>query len=72
MATSRTLSLGGVSAKVADMTPLQLEALGEGYTFALVGSAACAAIAGIAAVFIRFTPQQVAQAQVAEKAAQQG
>lgn len=72
MATSRTLSLGGVSAKVADMNPLQLEALGEGYTFALVGSAACAAIAGLAAVFIRFTPQQVAQAQVAEKAAQQG
>lgn len=72
MATSRTLALGGVSAKVADMTPLQLEALGEGYTFALVGSAGCAAIAGLAAFFIRFTPQQVAQAQAAEKAAQQG
>ncbi|MFC0447287.1 MFS transporter [Rhodococcus jostii] len=72
MATSRTLSLGGVSGKVADMNPAQLEALGNGYTFALVGSAGCALIAGLAALFIRFTPQQVAQAQAAEKAAQQG
>lgn len=71
MATSRTLSLGGVSGKIGDMTPAQITALGEGYTFALVGSAVCALIAGLAALFIRFTPQQVAQAQAAEKAAQQ-
>ncbi|MGW0045271.1 MFS transporter [Rhodococcus sp. NPDC003348] len=71
MATSRTLSLGGVKGSVSEMTADQIVALGNGYTFALVGSAVCAAIAGIAALFIRFTPQQVAQAQAAEKAAQQ-
>ncbi|WP_070378234.1 MFS transporter [Rhodococcus sp. WMMA185] len=67
MATSRTLALGGISGKVAELTPAQLEALGEGYTFALVGSAGCALIAGAAALFIRFTPQQVAQAQAAQQ-----
>ncbi|EME52275.1 MFS transporter [Rhodococcus ruber BKS 20-38] len=70
MATSRTLSLGGTSGAVADMDPAQLYALGEGYLFALVGCAVCAVIAGAAALFIRFTPEQVAQAQEAEKAAQ--
>nr|WP_240945255.1 MFS transporter [Rhodococcus sp. HNM0569] len=71
MATSRTLSLGGVSGKVADMTPDQVSALGHGYTFALVGCAVCALVTGVAALFIRFTPEQVAQAQAAEKAAQE-
>lgn len=71
MATSRTLSLGGISGAAENMTAAQIVALGEGYTFALIGCAACAVIAGIAALFIRFTPQQVAQAQAAEKAAQQ-
>ncbi|ANQ73463.1 MULTISPECIES: MFS transporter [Rhodococcus] len=70
MATSKTLSLGGTSGKAADMNPAQLIALGEGYTFALVGCAVCAVFAGIAALCIRFTPSQVAQAQAAEKAAQ--
>jgi predicted MFS family arabinose efflux permease len=70
MATSKTLSLGGTSGKAADMDPAQLIALGEGYTFALVGCAVCAVFAGIAALCIRFTPSQVAQAQAAEKAAQ--
>lgn len=71
MATSRTLSLGGVSGAVADMTPQQIDALGEGYTFALFGCAILAALAALTALFIRFTPEQVAQAQAAEKAAQQ-
>ena len=53
-----------------DMTEAQLVAQGEGYMFALVGCAVCAVITGIAALFIRFSPQQVAQAQEAEKAAQ--
>ncbi|MFV9431093.1 MFS transporter [Rhodococcus sp. 5G237] len=70
MATSRTMSLGGVSGTVADMTDAQLVAQGEGYMFALVGCAVCAVIAGVAALFIRFTPEEVAQAQEAEKAAQ--
>ncbi len=63
MATSRTMSLGGVSGTVADMTDAQLVAQGEGYMFALVGCAVCAVIAGVAALFIRFTPEEVAQAQ---------
>lgn len=70
MATSRTLSLGGTSGAVANMTHAELVAQGEGYMFALVGCAVCAAIAGVAALFIRFTPGEVAQAQEAEKAAQ--
>lgn len=70
MAASRTMSLGGTSGAVADMTPAQLVAQGEGYMFALVGCAVCAVIAGIAALFMRFTPEEVAQAQAAEKVAQ--
>ncbi|MFE3291532.1 MFS transporter [Rhodococcus sp. NPDC059234] len=70
MATSRTLSLGGVSGAAADMNPAQLAALGDGYTFALVGCAVAAALAAITALFIRLSPEQVAQAQEAEKAAQ--
>ncbi|MDI9900002.1 MFS transporter [Rhodococcus sp. IEGM 1409] len=70
MATSRTLSLGGVSGVAADMTPTQLSALSEGYVFALFGCAIFAALAAISALFIKFTPAQVAQAQAAEKAAQ--
>lgn len=72
MATSRTLSEGGVSGiPAADMTSAQLDALSSGYTFALLGCAILAALAALAALFIRFTPEQVAQAQAAEKAAQQ-
>ena len=48
------------------MTNSQVEALGAGYAFALVGCAACAGIAAIVAYFIRFTPSQVAQAQAAQ------
>lgn len=71
MATSKTLSLGGISGVAATMTPEQLSALSEGYTFALLGCAILAALAGVAALFVRFTPEQVAQAQAAEKAAQE-
>ncbi|MFF0814209.1 MFS transporter [Rhodococcus sp. NPDC003318] len=71
MATSKTLSLGGVSGVAAVMTPQQLSALGEGYTFALLGCAILALLAAVVSLFIRFTPEQVAQAQAAEKAAQE-
>ncbi len=71
MATSRTLSLGGTNGAAVDMNPAQLAALGDGYTFALVGCAVCAVIAGVVALFIRFTPEQVAQAHAAQEAAQQ-
>ena len=71
-ATSRTLSLGGTNGPASDMDPHQLWALGEGYTFALVGCAGCAVIAGAVALFIRFTPQQVALAHEAQEAAHRG
>lgn len=72
MATSKTLSLGGVSGvPAAEMDAAQLDALSQGYTFALLGCAILAALATVAALFIRFTPEQVAQAQAAEKAAQE-
>lgn len=71
MATSRTLSLGGAPGVAARMTPEQLSALSEGYTFALLGCAILAALAAVAALFVRFSPAQVAQAQEAEKAAQE-
>ncbi|TSD93558.1 DHA2 family efflux MFS transporter permease subunit [Skermania sp. ID1734] len=71
MATSRTLSEGGTNgAAVQDMTAQQLAALSDGYTFALVGCAACAVIAGLAALFIRFTPDDVAEAQALQEAVQ--
>ncbi|MCX5046542.1 MFS transporter [Aldersonia sp. NBC_00410] len=70
LATSRTLSLGGTDGAVSDMDAAQLAALGEGYTFALVGAAVCVLAAGFIALFIRFTSQEVAQAQAAQEAAQ--
>jgi EmrB/QacA subfamily drug resistance transporter len=70
MATSRTLSRGGADGAVSEMNAVQLQALGEGYTFALVGAAACVLVAGLVALFIRFTSEQVAQAQAAQEAAQ--
>ena len=54
------------------MNDSQLDALSSGYMFALFCCAVCAVIAGIAALFIRFTPQQVAQAQAAQEDAQKG
>ncbi|MBP1158153.1 EmrB/QacA subfamily drug resistance transporter [Rhodococcus sp. PvR099] len=71
MATSKTLSLGGTSGVASTMNADQLFALSEGYTTALLGCAIFAALAAVVALFIRFTPQQVAQAQAAEKAAQE-
>ncbi|MGC0363571.1 EmrB/QacA subfamily drug resistance transporter [Rhodococcus sp. 27YEA15] len=70
MAASRTLSLGGVSGAAANMSPEQLHALSEGYVFALFGCAILALLAAFSAFFVKFTPAQVAQAQVAEKVAQ--
>ncbi|MDG3010958.1 DHA2 family efflux MFS transporter permease subunit [Rhodococcus sp. D2-41] len=73
MASSRTLSLGGTTGgNASSMNPAQLAALGHGYTFALVGCAVAAAISGLVALFIRFTPQQIADAQAAQEAANAG
>ncbi|MBJ7349409.1 MAG: MFS transporter, partial [Rhodococcus sp.] len=72
LVTSRTLSLGGISGPATLMNDSQLDALSSGYMFALFCCAVCAVIAGVAALFIRFTPQQVAQAQAAQEDAQKG
>ena len=72
LVTSRTLSLGGISGPATLMNDTQLDALSSGYMFALFCCAVCAVVAGIAAVFIRFTPQQVAQAQAAQEDVQKG
>ncbi|MGU3433465.1 MFS transporter [Actinomycetes bacterium M1A6_2h] len=66
MATAKTLSLGGTSGPAASMTEPQIVALGDGYTFGLLGCAILAVVAGVAAMFIRYTPAQVAQAKAAQ------
>jgi MFS family permease len=71
-ATSRTLSLGGTTGKPSDMDDLQLAALSNGYTLALFCAAVCALCAGLCAMLIRYTPEQVAQAQAAQEAAERG
>lgn len=67
LATSRTLSLGGIAGPANLMNDAQLDALSSGYMFALFCCAMFALVAGLAAFFIRFTPQQVAQAQAAQE-----
>lgn len=61
--TSRTLYLGGTTGPVKDMTATQLDALGQGYTYALLWVAAIAILVGAAALFIGFTARQIAVAQ---------
>ncbi|MFJ4658756.1 MFS transporter [Nocardia sp. NPDC088792] len=68
MATARTRALGGIDGPPSGMTAMQLDALGKGYTFALLGCAVCAALAAMAALFIRLTARQVAMAQHAQEA----
>lgn len=68
LAASKTLSLGGRTGSAVDMTRPEIVALGEGYTFALLGCAVLAAIAAIAALFIRYSAADVAQAKAAQDA----
>ncbi|MBF6329456.1 MFS transporter [Nocardia transvalensis] len=71
VALSRTLSRGGSSGKVADMNPTEIAALSSGYTFVLFVCAVVVVIVGVVALSLRYTPQQLAQAQHAEQEAQQ-
>ncbi|MEU4344472.1 MFS transporter [Nocardia sp. NPDC023852] len=71
IAASRTLSLGGRTGKVAGMTPAEIAALGNGYTLVLFVCALIAFAAGLVALTLRFTPQQLALAQHAQEEAQQ-
>ncbi|MFB7875327.1 MFS transporter [Nocardia sp. NPDC056064] len=70
IAASRTLSLGGTDGKAADMTPAQIEALNSGYTLVLLVCSGLAVLAALVALTLRFTPQQLVQAQHAQDEAQ--
>ena len=68
MAAAKTLSLGGRTGSATDMSRPEVVALGEGYTFGLLGCVTLAAIAAVAALFIRYSAADVAQAKVAQDA----
>ncbi len=69
IATSRTLYLGGISGPVDEMTASQVTALGDGYMFAIAATAGLAVLLTIlVGLWMRFTPQQVAQARAAQDA----
>lgn len=65
---SRTLSLGGTTGPVTSMNADQLHAVQQGYAYGLLWLAGFALLFGLVAMFIRYTPQQVARAQEAKKA----
>ncbi|MFF2082197.1 MFS transporter [Nocardia sp. NPDC058176] len=70
IAASRTLSLGGRDGTAADMSPIEIEALNSGYTLVLLVCAGLALLAAVVALTLRFSPQQLAQAQHAQEEAQ--
>ncbi|UGT42208.1 MFS transporter [Nocardia yamanashiensis] len=69
VAASRTLAVGG-STKITDMSPLQIDALSNGYTLVLFVCAIGTAVMGLIALTLRYTPAQLAQAQHAQDEAQ--
>ena len=70
--TLRTLYLGGTTGPVKFMNEAQLHALDKGYTYGLLWVAGAAVIVGCAALFIRYTPEQVAHAQEVKEAIDAG
>ena len=70
--TSRTLYLGGTTGPVKFMNDAQLHALDHGYTYGLLWVAGVAVIVGGAALFIGYTPEQVAHAQEVKEAIDAG
>lgn len=70
--TSRTLYLGGITGPVKFMNEAQLHALDKGYTYGLLWVAGTAVIVGCAALFIGYTPEQVAHAQEVKEAIDAG
>ena len=70
--TSRTLYLGGTTGPVKFMNNVQLRALDHGYTYGLLWVAGVAVLVGIAALFIGYTPEQVAHAQEVKEAIDSG
>ena len=70
--TSRTLYMGGTTGPVKFMNDTQLNALDHGYTYGLLWVAGAAVIVGGAAIFIGYTPEQVAHAQEVKEAIDAG
>ncbi|MFD6451922.1 MFS transporter, partial [Nocardia sp. NPDC060220] len=70
IAASRTLSLGGSDTPGANTTPAEIDALNSGYTLVLFICAIIAAVAALVALTVRYTPQQLVQAQHAQEEAQ--
>ena len=72
LVTSRALSLGGTTAPVETMNATQLAAQANGYGLAFACCAGIAVIAAVVVLFMRFTPEQVAEGQAAQEAADAG
>ncbi|CAN5158759.1 MFS transporter [soil metagenome] len=70
--TSRTLYLGGTTGPVKDMTDMQLDALGHGYTYSLLWVAGIAILVGVAAFWIGFSARDIARAQHTKEAVEAG
>src|SRR5271154_1830832 len=70
--TSRTLYLGGTTGPVKFMNEAQLHALDHGYTYGLLWVAGVAVVVGCVALFIGYTPDQVAHAQEVKDAIDSG
>jgi uncharacterized membrane protein len=58
-----------VTGPVEEMDAGQLDALAGGYGLAFVCCAAIAVVAGVVVLFMRFTPEDVAEGQAAQEAA---
>lgn len=72
MVTSRALSQGGTTAPVETMNEAQLAAQADGYGLAFASCAGIAVLAAIVVLFMRFTPEEVAEGQAAQEAADAG
>ncbi|WP_067698880.1 MFS transporter [Nocardia jejuensis] len=70
VALSRTLSLGGSTGKVTEMSSAQIDALGSGYTLVLLVCAIGTATMGLLALTLRYTSAELSQAQHAQDEAQ--
>ena len=70
--TSRTLYLGGSMGPVSAMDAAQLDALGYGYTYALLWVAGVALLVGVTALFIGFSARQITAAQHTREAVEAG
>jgi EmrB/QacA subfamily drug resistance transporter len=66
--TSHTLSLGGTNGPAKSMSPGQLHALDQGYTYGLLWLAGVSVLVGGMALLIGYTAEQVAHAQQVKKA----